>query len=213
MFCLCLRFQLQIFVLLASTVHAYTNLRLDRVDKKKNEYSSEFENVMFQLQIKNQKVNFVTSYKPPHTDHTDYLDHLEDLLFLNDSNEPLFIDGDLNMNLNYKNGAELRNFLVENDLKNCLITANTRIKQVFSKNLKKSKNRNFRTSKTLIEVKIHNPVKIGNTAIFSCQFSDHNLIASIELLVAKIESATSFGRNMCEENLKKNGSVDNKWHT
>ena len=43
----------------------------------KYEFSSDFETIYFQLLIKNENVNFIHSYKPPHTDNLEFLNHIE----------------------------------------------------------------------------------------------------------------------------------------
>lgn len=78
---------------------------------------TDFETIYFQLKINGLNINFISSYKSPTYDNMEYLLKLEDLLFTIDKSEPLFVIGDLNMNLYDSKGAELREFLINNDLK------------------------------------------------------------------------------------------------
>jgi hypothetical protein len=60
----------------------------------------------------------VLSYKSPSTDNNVYLEQLENFFLLLDPREPLFIFGDLNMDLRSSKGLDLTNFLLRNVLKN-----------------------------------------------------------------------------------------------
>ncbi len=90
------------------------------------------------------------SYKSPLTDNNEYIEKLESFLLLLDPREPLFIIGDLNMDLKSIRGADLLNFLIRNNLKNS-VEQHTRVCRSYYKDRKK-----FQTSKTLIDVIISN---------------------------------------------------------
>jgi hypothetical protein len=68
--------------------------------------------------------NFIYSYKPPSDQNEDYIGHLESLLLNHlDPTQPLFIVGDLNMNLLTPTGDELKEFMMNNALRNSVRTA------------------------------------------------------------------------------------------
>jgi hypothetical protein len=48
---------------------------------------------------KNRQINFLSCYKAPNEHNTDFIDELENFVFSLDMNIPLFIVGDLNMDL------------------------------------------------------------------------------------------------------------------
>ena len=88
-------------------------IRLDRADHGgggelvfiRKEYKiqkielTNFETIYFQIKIKNQVANFISSYKSPSFDNSEYITCLENLLFQMDNDEAIFIVGDLNMDL------------------------------------------------------------------------------------------------------------------
>lgn len=101
---------------------AYKNLKVDYMD---------FETIHVKTLINGVCVNFIASYKSPSYDNLTYLSKLENLLLVIDREEPIFIIGDLNMDLmNVEKGTDLRNFMINNDCKN-LVNGYTRINQIF----------------------------------------------------------------------------------
>ena len=92
-----------------------------------------------------------------------------------DPNEPLFVFGDLNMDLKSIKGLDLAQFLVRNGLKN-FVNEHTRVCRSFYKDKKK-----HITSKTLIDVIICNQDKIIDNKVIGCPFSDHKfLVAALD---------------------------------
>ena len=89
----------------------------------------------FQLSINCQLVNFLSSYKSPLTKDSEKLVKLEDCIITIDPADPIFIIGDLNMDLRSNAGIEPKNFLINNELKN-FVNAHTRIKRRFYKKCK-----------------------------------------------------------------------------
>ena len=164
----------------------YRCLRMDRNDKGgggllifiRKEYVvkklelTDFETISFQLSSNGQLVSFLSSYKSPSTKDSEYLAKLEDFILTLDPAEPIFIIGDLNMDLRSDEGIELKNFLINNDLKN-FVNTHTRIERRFYK-----KRQKWIVSKTLIDVVIHNQNKIIETAVIGCPFSDHCFVIS-----------------------------------
>ena len=134
-----------------------------------------FETIYFQLYVDGQLVNMLLSYKSPSTDNNEYIEKLESFLLLLDPREPLFIIGDLNMDLKSIRGADLLNFLIRNNLKNS-VEQHTRVCRSYYKDRKK-----FQTSKTLIDVIISNQEDKIENQVIGCPFSDHKfIIAALE---------------------------------
>jgi hypothetical protein len=188
----------------------YNCLRLDREDEggggnlafirkgiviKKVELTN-FESIYFQLMIDGQLANFITAYKSPSKDNNEFLEKLENFLLLLNPYEPLFIFGDLNMDLKSSKGNDLAKFMARNELKN-FVDVYTRI---FRKYYKETKD--YKTSKTLIDVAIHNQKKIIETAAIGCPFSDHHfVIAALDFHSPKLATFSNFGRSLSEKNL------------
>jgi hypothetical protein len=158
----------------------YFSLRLDRVGEggggnlvflrqglvlKKYELT-DFETIYFQLMINGQLANFLLSYKSPSTNNIKYLEKLENFLMLLDPSEPLFIVGDLNMDLLSNKGNELKEFLLNNQLKNSVMQ-HTRVCRSFFE--KKNK---YITSKSLIDVVLHNQNLVKSTEVIGCPFNE-----------------------------------------
>jgi hypothetical protein len=160
---------------------------------------TDFETLYFQLRIGNQVANFITAYKSPSSNNIEFLNKLEDFLFLNtDNSEPLFIFGDLNMDLKSEKGDDLKDFLINNDYKN-FIDDYTRIATYEC-----STSGELRTTKTCLDIVISNGDKVTKTSSFSCYFSDHNfVIASLAYNSLKHLPFTSEGRNLSEANMIK----------
>ena len=87
--------------------------------------------IYLKIKIKKQNYNFINCYKPPHQNNKNFLDELENLIYSINCNEPLFILGDLNMNLLINN--ELTEFIINNNLAN-YVNKPTRISNI-EKNL------------------------------------------------------------------------------
>jgi hypothetical protein len=140
--------------------------------------------------------NFITAYKSPSKDNNEFLEKLENFLLLLNPYEPLFIFGDLNMDLKSSKGNDLAKFMSRNELKN-FVDVYTRI---FRKYYKETKD--YKTSKTLIDVAIHNQKKIIETAAIGCPFSDHHfVIAALDFHSPKLATFSNFGRSLSEKNL------------
>ena len=112
---------------------------------------TDFETISFRLSINGKLVNLFSSYKTASTKDSEYLAKLEDIILTLDLAEPIFITGDLNMDLSTDEGIELKNFLINNDVEN-FVNSQTRIERRFYK--KKQKCRFYK--KKLINVVIHN---------------------------------------------------------
>ena len=131
------------------------------------------ESVHFQLKISNDFYNFVCCYKPPSQNNLQFLDFLSEIKSTMNKNIPLFIIGDLNMDLNTSKGMDLVNFMDIHNLKN-FVTEFTR--SVITWNSKKNA---YRSSNSIIDVVLHNSDLIENIETTDCAFSDHKILKMI----------------------------------
>jgi hypothetical protein len=101
------------------------------------------------------------------------------------------------MDLNDKKGNDLKKFPIDNQLKN-YINGSTRIKQVFY-----GKTKSFKTTKTLLDVMIHNQDLVLEAKTVNCSFSDYKFVmASFVIKSQKFERLSKIDRNLCEENVQ-----------
>ena len=158
---------------------------------------TKIENIYFQLKINSQTLNFISAYKSPSINNLDFLEKLENFIFNIDSREPLFIIGDLNMDLKSSTGDNLKEFLLNNEYKN-FVTDYTRIEKSFYK-----KQNNFMVSKTLIDVVIHNSDMISGTKSVGCPFSDHHFVlTTLKINSVKLNNKEeNIGRCLSDKNL------------
>ncbi len=165
---------------------------------KEVEKSLDFESIAFSLTIENQSYNFISSYKPPSDSKEDFICHLESLMFNFNPSEPLFIIGDLNMNLLNSDGDDLKDFMVNNELKNS-VRSPTRTQTSFFK-----KRNAHKTSSTLIDVILHNDHDLlAQTLVIDCPFSDHCFVASsLRIAMVKIETPAIMCRCLTEAALE-----------
>ena len=188
----------------------YKCFRLDREDKggggelvflkkeyivKKIEYT-DFETIYFQLYVDGQLINIILSYKSPSLNNLEYLEKLENFLMLLDQREPIFIFGDLNMDLKSIKGIDLANFLIRNDLKN-FVKEHTRVCRSYYKEKKK-----YQTSKSLLDICISNIEKVIDIKVVGCPFSDHKfLLSALDFSKTKHTPFLNIGRSLTEKNL------------
>ena len=187
---------------------SYRCLRNDRTRRGggvaifvKNRYSicrevklQEIEVLYMQINVNSLLVNVLACYKPPDFDCDEFIEKLEDFMYTLDVNTPLYIIGDLNMDL-LKKESILVDFLMLNNLLN-FVTKPTRI----DRNGKKS----------LIDVIISNKDLVIETEVIPCSFvdevnrlSDHCFVAA-ELNCKKNDGNDSkfiIGRNLSNRNL------------
>ena len=133
-----------------------------------------FEIVAYKLKIKNQICNFLSVYKPPNVNNNLFIETLQDIINNYDNKQPIFIIGDPNMDLKSSKGDDLKQFIESNDYNN-FFSGYTRIATKFY-----NKKNQYKTSKTLIDVVLHNKNSINKVKNICCPFSNHNFIA-IEL--------------------------------
>ena len=196
----------------------YNILRLDRnrhgggiIIFLRSEYEyitsplTDIEAIYFRIKFKNLFYNFICTYKPPLTKDKLYLDNLSHFIDTLDSSLPLFIIGDLNMDLKTNKGFALRNFMLEFSLNNHV---NEFTRAATSWYNKKSK---YVTSKSLIDVILHNGNLINITQTIDCPFSDHkfvvaglNFAPSKSVIVhKKIRNLSSLNLSIINVNLSK----------
>ena len=103
------------------------------------------------------------------------------------------------MDLFSKQGSELKQFMISNDLKN-FVTKFTRIATNYY-----SEKDVYRTSKTLIDVILHNEEEIISTKVFGCPFSDHNFVlATLSINLTSVGQPDPIHcRKLTESNLDK----------
>lgn len=162
--------------------------------------SLDFELLHLQLMINGIVTNFICSYKPPSDVCCEYLSYVEDFLFSLNMELPLFIVGDLNMDLLSDRGSELSKFLYNNSLRN-FVDKPTRTATVKSWDVSSSCYVN-KTSSTLIDVIIHNAGLVQSTDVFDCPFSDHKFVcASLKIDPVIDNNVEILGRNLSAKKL------------
>ncbi|CAF0989180.1 unnamed protein product [Brachionus calyciflorus] len=159
----------------------------------------ETELIYFQIKIKSLKYNFVYCYRAPNIKEQFFLDKLDDFIHSLNLDEPLFIIGDLNMDLSTSGNSNINDFIKNNDLIN-FIQKPTRICTKFYK-----KTNSTKCSSTLIDLLLHNGDIVAETDVIHCPFSDHQfVVAKLEInkklpIVLKEISC----RNLSSENILK----------
>lgn len=162
-------------------------------------FLKDIELIYFQLNIDQQHYNFVYSYKSPVINDL-ITGKLKEFMYSLDLNDPLFIIGDLNMDMLDKNNKNLVEFLGNNDLV-YFVTEPTRVSQSYC-NCNKSQK--LKSSKTIIDVILHNGDFIENTQVINCPFSDHCFVAANLLLKTMIKTENSTKNITCRNLSAKN---------
>jgi hypothetical protein len=161
-----------------------------------NEFNIDY--IYFQLKIKKQYFNFISSYKQPHLNDTEFCEILEDLIYNFNYNDSMLIMGDLNINLFNKDNNKLLNFINNNNMTN-YVDKPTRVATIYHEN-----NNTHTTSETLIDVILHNNYLINNCNVIDCPFSDHKFImVNLKIHKLKFEKKSIIARNLTTENLNK----------
>ena len=140
--------------------------------------SCNIEFISFTIKYNNKPLNFICAYKPPIYNDRLFIDNLDNLLHLYNLNDPIFIIGDLNMNLssadNHIINTNFLDFLTSNQLVN-YVTKPTRS-----------------ISDSLIDVILHNSNLILNTLVSDCPFSDHKFVTANLSLASSSNILSSF---------------------
>ena len=128
--------------------------------------SLDVEFIYLNVRTKDKSINFISAYKSPKANNFQFLDTLEKFMLSIDLSLPLFIIGDLNLDLlkvngKYTNskGLQLQDFITNYNMSN-FITVPTR-----SAIYKNKKNDTIRKSNTLIDVVIHNSDLLNKTDV------------------------------------------------
>ena len=159
---------------------------------------SNFELIYLQLETnkKSVPINFVCCYKPPDYHDETFLNTLDDFLFSINLELPLFIVGDLNMNLLSESNRKLKEFIINNGLVN-YVRESTRTVTKFYQNQGQLK-----TSNTLIDVVLHNGTLIKDCKVHKCSFSDHDFITTKLTIPSKNKNRSYIiGRKLNEQTI------------
>ena len=143
------------------------------------------------MKIHNSDCNFLIIYKPPKMNEKLFINELDEILCQLDRSLPLFIIGDLNIDLKSSKGQKLLQFMKSNDLSN-FVDDYTRVASKYNNNINE-----FTISRSLIDVIIHNKNIISKTKVVPCSFSDHCfVIAELTMQRAKNLSHSIEVRNL-----------------
>ena len=159
--------------------------------------SSDYELLSFQLTINDTNINFIISYKPPNINDLLFIDFIESFLLNFDLNEPIFIFGDLNLDLLSNKGDTLRSFMNDYNFSNS-VSEPTRI-AFFKHRISKE----VIMSSTLIDVCLSNNILPCSSKVIGCPFSDHKFVTTtINTPSIKSEASSVLGRNLNEINTR-----------
>jgi hypothetical protein len=167
--------------------------------------SLDMEFINLNLTIGALSFNFISAYKSPKTNNFQFLDALEKYMLSIDLNQPLFIIGDLNLDLlkdkngcySNKNGELLQQFIDNYNLIN-FINSPTR-----SATYKSKKDNSVRITNTLIDVLLHNSNLIDSTVVVDCPFSDHKFILASFVIKPIIKNSVEcLSRNLSIKNME-----------
>ena len=169
----------------------------------KQEASLDFEIIYFQILIKNSLCNFICGYNPQNKFSKEFNNHLESNFLLSiNLDQNLFIIGDLNQDLLSEQGKYLKNLISDYNLKNYILEP-TRVVTVYS-----NKKNDYRTSRSLIDVIIHNNDVIQNSIVVNCSFSDHKFICcKLKIEALPPEDSFAYLRRLNETNLRKTNQL------
>ena len=186
----------------------YNFLRYDRVGKSgggllvfiKKQYkifnikqNSDIECIQYSIMIDKMSLNFISCYKAPDIDNQLFLDKLEEVLLELDNDLPLFIIGDLNMDLLNNKQNDLSSFIINNSLSN-FVNAPTRTQIRFFE-----KENRISCSSTLIDVILGNNDLIENSKVVQCPFSDHDFVLAKLNLKSNVSTCDYFYTRKIDE--------------
>ena len=148
------------------------------------ELCNKFESMHLCVTHHNRTTHFIVCYKSPGINNNEFLEFLD--LKVSDINpdDPLFIIGDLNMDLNSHHGKLLQDFMADFVLTN-FVKESTRVQSRLSR---KNSSSRFCESSTLLDVILHNDILITETLVVGCPFSDHKFVAA-SISIDKPESS------------------------
>ena len=159
---------------------------------------SKIECIYFSIKYYKTILNFISCYKPPNENNQIFLDTIEEIYYTYDLLNPIFIIGDINIDILKSNNNIILNFTKNNNLKN-------EITQPTHSILRYDNNTNQSTfSESCIDLIIHNNNLIQSTKIIDCPFSSHKFIlANLELIAEKKQNKYMNVRNLSIVNVEK----------
>jgi len=149
------------------------NINILKICKYSALFNAEFIHIVFKMNLIT--INIISCYKAPDVDELEFLTGAENYIHSINLEDPLFIVGDLNMNLkeNPKNNININ--LAEFLVNNCLVN---RVDKE-TRNVYTNLNGIIINSKSLIDVIIENGDYIINTNVIDCPFSyDHDFVTA-----------------------------------
>ena len=154
------------------------------------------EAIHFKLKINDFRYNFIATYKPPVFNNNCFLDEIETRISSIAQNLPIFIIGDLNMDLNSSKGDELTSFMKNNNFFNFVKNSTRTCTRFYSST------ESYQTSESLLDVILHNADFVTKTDTFGCPFSDHDIVACcLNIKPSKPVQFYIILRNLCHNNL------------
>ena len=164
---------------------------------KSNVISDQIECLHLELKINNINCNFLAIYKPPSMNVKHFVDELDNILFQINTSLPLFVIGDLNIDLKSAKGQDFIRYMQNYDLHNH-VKEYTRMASRYIK-----EKDTYSLSKSLIDVIFHNNSFINNTLVVPCPFSDHCFVLADLSLPSVLETKSKKQiRNLNEKNLE-----------
>jgi hypothetical protein len=159
--------------------------------------SDDFEVISFKVTSKSSFLNVVSCYKPPSTNNLEFLEYLEKIRLNFDTNEPIIIVGDFNINQAKTTGQCLNEFLENNGLKTVVASPTRLCVNKYKVNGSEA------DSSTLIDHLIVNEEQSIVCEVIGCPFSDHKFVlGAIEFDYVKTIDPLIFYRNFSAANLK-----------
>lgn len=148
---------------------------------------TKFELIYLKLKIsrKHDPINVLFSYRPPNYCEGSYIDQLDEQIFTLNSDFPLFIVGDLNMDLGENVNKNLKDFMTSNGLVNFVMSPTRTIKNFYKHN------QVYKTSSTLIDLVLHDGTLVKQSKVLDCNLSDHCIVVA-KLDIPLINKSKSF---------------------
>ena len=161
--------------------------------------SLEHEFMYFELTTLKNKLALICAYKSPSVADCSFLDALQDYMFTRNLELPLFVIGDLNMDLlSTQKCSKLLEFMQFLNLKN-YVDVPTRIA---SRNMKASGL--ISHSETLIDVVLHNKDNIAQTNVVDHPISDHRIVIAFLNVPMPTKALSPAGKSIikCNTNIE-----------
>lgn len=167
-------------------------------------YLPDFEAIHLKISLNSTEVDFLCCYNPNYSNRGEFLSQLEQFLVGIDLSKPIFIVGDLNIDLSTQNGDSLISFAKRYDFCN-FVHEHTRVVKSIAHRVTRSleSNRISRLSSSLIDVILHNSNLVESVSVIGCPFSDHKFVACSLAVKPPLHSFKHefVGRSYCQKNL------------